>query len=269
MVTSRDMSRTGTDRVHVSQPLSATPLASTSPRGQSKMSQPDIHLYTASTMNGWKPVIFLEEAGVEYDLTPIDFSKNEQKSDWYLALNPNGRIPTIVDRGNDDFVVIESGAILWYLAEKYGKFLPSDTNARSETLQWLMFQMGGIGPMMGQAMYFQRIAAKNGDEVPFAIKRYVEESRRLLEVLDQRLEGRPYLAGDDYTIADMATYPWARAYYWAKVSVEGLPNLQGWFERLDGRPAIQTALTKPKAFPAFFGEGDVASAEAANANRFK
>ena len=107
-------------------------------------SQKEIHLYTASTMNGWKPVVFLEEAGVEYDLTHIDFSKNEQKAPDYLKLNPNGRIPTIVDRSNNDFVVFESGAILWYLAEKYGKFLPSDPNEKSRTLQWLMFQMGGV-----------------------------------------------------------------------------------------------------------------------------
>ena len=233
------------------------------------MSQPDIHLYTASTMNGWKPVIFLEEAGVEYDLTPIDFSKKEQKVDWYLKINPNGRIPAIVDRGNHDFAVFESGAILWYLAEKYGKFLSDDPKTRSETLQWLMFQMGGIGPMMGQAMYFQRIAAPNGNEIPFAIERYVNETRRLFEVMETRLEGRDWLAGDDFSIADIATYPWARAYYWAQVSVEGLPNLQAWFDRIDARPATQRALEKPKAFWAFFGKGDVAQAEAANAARFK
>lgn len=234
------------------------------------MSKPkDIHLYTASTMNGWKPVIFLEEAGIEYDLTYIDFAKQEQKAPDYMQLNPNGRIPTIVDRSNGDFAVFESGAILWYLAEKYGKFLSDDPKERSETLQWLMFQMGGIGPMMGQAMYFQRIAAKQGHAEPFSIKRYVEESRRLLEVLNTRLEGRDYLVGDTYSIADMATYPWARAYYWAKVDVSGLPHLQAWFDRIDAREATQRALTIPKAVPAFFGEGDVAAMEKANAERFK
>ncbi|MEM9304258.1 MAG: glutathione binding-like protein [Pseudomonadota bacterium] len=231
--------------------------------------QPDIHLYTASTMNGWKPVIFLEEAEVDYELTPIDFSKKEQKSAAYLKLNPNGRIPTIVDRGNDDFVVFESGAILWYLAEKYDRFLDADPKRRSETLQWVMFQMGGIGPMMGQAMYFQRIAEPQGHRDDFAIKRYVDESRRLLEVLDTRLDGREYLVGDGYSIADMVTYPWARAYYWAKVSVDGLPHLQRWFDRIDDRPATQRALEKPKAFWEFFGKGDVAAAQAANAARFK
>lgn len=231
--------------------------------------QNDILLYTASTMNGWKPVIFLEEAGVGYDLVPINFAKKEQKAPDYLKLNLNGRIPTIVDRSNDDFVVFESGAILWYLAEKYGKFLPSDPKEKSRTLQWLMFQMAGVGPIMGQAMYFQRIAAKNGKENPDAIKRFVRESRRLMEVLDTQLAGRRYLVNEEYTIADMATYPWARAYYWAKVSVDGLPNLQAWFERIDARAATQRALEIPKPFWAFFGKGDVAAQERENAERFK
>ena len=229
----------------------------------------DIHLYTASTMNGWKPVIFLEEAGVDYDLTPIDFSKLEQKAPDYLQLNPSGKIPTIVDRSNDNFVVFESGAILWYLAEKYGKFLPTDPKEKSRTLQWVMFQMGGIGPMMGQAMYFQRIAAKNGHENPFAIKRYVDESRRLMEVLNTHLNGREYLVNEEYTIADMITYPWARCYYWANVSVDGLPHLQAWFDRIDARPATQRALEIPKPFWAFFGKGDVKVQERENAERFK
>jgi GST-like protein len=220
-------------------------------------------------MNGWKPVIFLEEAGVGYDLVPIDFAKKEQKAPDYLKLNLNGRIPTIVDRSNDDFVVFESGAILWYLAEKYGKFLPSDPKEKSRTLQWLMFQMAGVGPIMGQAMYFQRIAAKNGKENPDAIKRFVAESRRLMEVLDAQLAGRRYLVNEEYTIADMATYPWARAYYWAKVSVDGLSNLQAWFERIDARAATQRALEIPKPFWAFFGKGDVAAQERENAERFK
>ena len=231
--------------------------------------QPDIHLYTASTMNGWKPLIFLEEAEVPYELTPIDFSKKEQKSEWYLQLNPNGRIPTIVDRGNNNFAVFESGAILWYLAEKYGKFLPEGEKERSQALQWLMFQMSAIGPMMGQAMYFQRIAAPQGHDEEFSINRYVAESRRLFEVLDKQLEGKTYLLGDEFTIVDIATYPWVRSYYWAKVSIAGLNHLQRWCDRLDERPATQRALEIPKPFPAFFGKGDVAKSEAANAARFQ
>ena len=232
------------------------------------MSQADIHLYTAATMNGYKPVIFLEEAGIEYDLTFIDFAKKEQKSPEYVKLNPNGRIPTIVDRSNGNFAVFESGAILWYLAEKYDQFLPSGMKPRSEVLQWLMFQMGGIGPMMGQAMYFQRIAAPNGQEEPFSIKRYVDETRRLFEVLNTRLDGREWLAADQYTIADMATYPWARAYVWAKVSIHGLDHLKAWFDRLDQRPMVRKALTIPKAQPAFWGQADESEFLKDNAARF-
>ena len=233
-------------------------------------SQKEIHLYTASTMNGWKPVIFLEEAGIKYDLTFVDFSKNEQKEPEYVKnINPNGKIPAIIDRSNKDFRVFESGAILWYLAEKYGKFLPSDTNEKSKTLQWLMFQVGGIGPMMGQAMYFQRIAAKNGEHNEFSINRYVNESRRLFEVLDTQLKEQEYIVGDQFTIADIATYPWARAYYWASVSVEGLPHLQRWFDLIDKRKATQRALEIPRPFWAFFGKGDVEAQERENAQRFK
>ena len=229
----------------------------------------DIHLYTAPTSNGWKPIIFLEEAGIEYDLTSVNFAKREQKIPEYLKLNPNGRIPTIVDRSNNNFVVFESGAILWYLAEKYDKFLPQNSNDKSQTLQWLMFQMANIGPMMGQAMYFQRIAAKLGEEQPFAIKRYVKESRRLMEILDKHLVDREYLVANEYTIADIATYPWARAYYWANVSIEGLPHLQAWFERIDAREATQRALEIPEPFWAFFGKGEIAEYESINAERFK
>ena len=230
------------------------------------MTQPDIVLYTANTMNGWKPLIFLHEAQIEYELVPIDFGKKEQKAPDYLQLNPNGRIPTIVDRGADNFAVFESGAILWYLAEKYDRFLSHDSKERSETLQWLMFQMGGIGPMMGQAMFFQRIAKPNGDEVPYAIDRYVNESRRLLEVLDTRLAGRDWLVGDAMSIADIATYPWARSYFWATVSVHGLP---AWFDRMDAMPRVQDALQLPEPRPTAFGEGDTEAAAAENAARFR
>lgn len=233
------------------------------------MSQPDILLYTANTMNGWKPLIFLHEAEVEYELVPIDFGKKEQKAPDYVRLNPNGRIPTIVDRGNGDFPVFESGAILWYLAEKYDRFLPHDPKLQSETLQWLMFQMGGIGPMMGQAMYFQRIAAPNGHEDAYAIERYVNESRRLLEVLDARLDGREWLVGDQMTVADIATYPWARSFPWANVSVEGLSNLKAWFDRIDARPKTQAALQLPEPRPSAFGLGDIDEAARQNAARFK
>jgi GST-like protein len=230
---------------------------------------PDIHLYTAATMNGWKPVIFLEEAGVEYELTRIDFAKREQRSAWYLKLNPNGRIPTIVDRGNGDFVLFESGAILWYLAEKFDRFLPAGHNARSQALQWLMFQLSAIGPMMGQAMYFQRIAEPLGHRDEFAITRYVNESRRLLEVLDRQLAGKSFLLGDDYGIVDMASYPWARSPSWAKVDVQGLDNLNRWLAPIDARPAVRRARQIPEPFPAFFGDGEIQTAERENSTRFR
>ena len=235
----------------------------------SDSAQPDILLYTAPTMNGWKPLIFLHEAGIDYDMIPIDFSKRDQKAPDYMKLNPNGRIPTIVDRGNGGLAVFESGAILWYLAEKYDRFLSHDPKERSETLQWLMFQMGGIGPMMGQAMFFQRIARPNGNDDPFAIKRYVDESRRLLEVLDRRLENRDWLVGDAMSVADIATYPWARTWYWAGVDVTGLDNLNAWFARIDARPKTQAALQLPEPRPSVFGEGDIEAAAARNAANFK
>lgn len=230
------------------------------------MSRPDIHLYTAATMNGYKPVIFLEEAGVPYDLTFIDFAKQEQKAPEYVKLNPNAKIPTIYDRA-EDRAIFESGAILWHLATKFGEFLPDGPVARSEVMQWMFFQVGHVGPMMGQAMYFQRIAAPNGHEEPFSIKRYVDESRRLLEVLNARLEGREFIAGA-YSIADMMIYPWARAYVWARVAVDDLDHLNAWFERIDARPAVQKALTIPKSVPAFWGKGDESEFLKANAARF-
>ncbi|MFT4585743.1 MAG: GST-like protein [Gammaproteobacteria bacterium] len=229
----------------------------------------DIHVYTANTMNGWKPLIFLHEAEIEYELTAIRFSEKEQKAEAYLKLNPNGRIPTIVDRTNNDFVVFESGAILWYLAEKYQKFLSSDTDLKSETLQWLMFQMGGVGPMMGQAMFYQRIARPNGHNEPYSIERYVNESRRLLEVLDKRLSGREFLVGDRYCIADMATYPWARSHIWAGVSVEGLDHVNAWFDRIDAMPKTQAALESPRPRPAVFGKADIEAAAQLNASNYK
>ncbi|MEL7114404.1 MAG: glutathione S-transferase N-terminal domain-containing protein [Pseudomonadota bacterium] len=231
------------------------------------MSQPDIHLYTAATMNGYKPVIFLEEAAVPYDLTRIDFATQDQKAPDYVKLNPNGKIPTIYDR-TEGRAIFESGAILWHLAEKYDQFLSPDTVTRSETLQWLFFQVGHVGPMMGQAMYFQRIAAPNGQEDPFAINRYVTESRRLMEVLDARLADRDYIAGA-YSIADMAIYPWARAFPWAKVDVSDLQHLTAWFDRIDARPAVQKALTIPKAQPQFWdAEADADAFLKENAARF-
>jgi GST-like protein len=201
-----------------------------------------IDLYTAATPNGHKVSIMLEELGVPYELRSLHLLKNEQKEDWYLRINPNGRIPAIVDREAGDFAVFESGAILIYLAEKYGRFLPTDVKGRSLTLQWLMFQMGGIGPMQGQANVFFRYAA---EKIPFAIARYQNETRRLYEVLERRLQEAEYLAGD-YSIADIATYPWVKIHKWAGVSVEGLPGVQRWLDAIYARPAVQRGLAVPQ-----------------------
>ncbi|KEF30787.1 MAG: glutathione S-transferase [Gammaproteobacteria bacterium] len=202
-----------------------------------------IDLYTSPTPNGHKVSVLLEEMGVEYNLIPVDLSKNEQKTPEFLGMNPNGRIPVIVDRDNDDFVVFESGAIMVYLAEKYGQFYPTDPKVRSRALQWLMFQMGGVGPMMGQANVFYRYFP---EKIQPAIDRYQHECRRLFEVLDTRLGESAYLAGDEITIADFANWCWVRTYNWSGVSMEGLDNLERWVNELYARPGCQTGVRKPE-----------------------
>lgn len=200
-----------------------------------------IDLYTAATPNGHKVSIALEELALPYQLHVLSFDQQEQKSVEFLQINPNGRIPAIVDRDNDDFAVFESGAILYYLAEKTEQLMPTDAKGRSVVLQWLMFQMGGVGPMQGQANVFYRYFP---EKIPTAIARYQNETRRLYEVLNSRLEQVEYLA-DDYSIADIATYPWLALHDWAGVSVEGLPALQRWMQAVAARPAVQKGLQIP------------------------
>ncbi len=201
-----------------------------------------IDLYTASTPNGQKASIALEELELPYTVHPIYLSKLEQKREEFLVRNPNGRIPVIVDRDRNDFTVFESGAILLYLAEKAGKLLPSDSDARSQVIQWLMFQMGGLGPMQGQANVFFRYAP---EKIDYAIERYQNETRRLYEVLDRRLDGREYLV-DDYSIADIASFTWVRVHEWSGVSLDGLDDLQRWSDRIEARPAVQRGLKVPE-----------------------
>jgi GST-like protein len=201
-----------------------------------------IDLYTAPTPNGWKASIVLEELELPYSPHPLDLGKREQRDEWFLKINPNGRIPAIIDRDADDFAVFESGAILLYLAEKTGRLLPEGARPRSVALQWLMFQMGGIGPMMGQAGVFYRYAP---EKIPYAIDRYQRETRRLFEVLERRLADVPYLAGD-YSIADIATFPWVRGYTWVGVTVDDLPNVQRWLAAIEERPAVKRGLAVPK-----------------------
>lgn len=200
-----------------------------------------LELLTSETPNGWKVSILLEELGEPYQVTPISLTDQVQKSDWYLALNPNGRIPTLIDHGADDFVVFESGAILLYLAEKYGRFLPADAQGRSRVIQWVMWQMSGLGPMMGQATVFTRYFA---EKLPSVIDRYVRESQRLFGVMDRQLAERDYLVGD-YSIADIACFPWVRGHDWAGVDMSGFPNLQRWFDDISQRPAVQRGLLIP------------------------
>ncbi|MES2264971.1 MAG: glutathione S-transferase N-terminal domain-containing protein [Pseudomonadota bacterium] len=200
-----------------------------------------IDLYTAATPNGHKISIALEELALPYTLHVLDLSAGEQKQPWFLALNPNGRIPAIVDRAQDNFAVFESGAILIYLAEKTGQLMPSDPQGRSRVLQWLMFQMGGVGPMMGQANVFHRYFP---EKIPAVIDRYQGESRRLFRVLDHHLQDHEYLAGD-YSIADIANWAWVRTHSWSGVTVDDLPHLQRWLALVGDRPAVRRGIALP------------------------
>lgn len=202
-----------------------------------------IDLYTAATPNGHKVSIALEELGLPYTLKVLDLTAGEQKRPDFLALNPNGRIPAIVDHEAGGFGVFESGAILIYLAEKTGRLMPTDPRGRSLVLQWLMFQMGGVGPMFGQVHHFLR-AAK--EPVPYAIERYVTETRRLYGVLDKQLAGHEWLAGGEYSIADMATYPWVARHEWHKTDLKDFPGVKRWFDMMSARPAVQRGMAVPK-----------------------
>ena len=200
-----------------------------------------IDFYTAPTPNGFKVSIMLEELKLPYNVISVELEKKEQKKTEYLKLNPNGRIPTIVDRDNGYFSVFESGAILIYLAEKSGQFMPADPKGRSIVLQWLMFQMGGVGPMQGQAHVFYRYAP---EKIEYAIERYQKETMRLYSVLNTQLKDYEYLAGD-LSIADIATWPWVRGYQWAGLEIEELPHLQRWLDVLAERPAFQKGIEVP------------------------
>ena len=200
-----------------------------------------IDLYTAATPNGHKISIALEELALPYTLHALDLASGEQKEPWFLAINPNGRIPAIVDRAEDDFAVFESGAILLYLAEKTGRLLPHDARGRSRVVQWLMFQMGGIGPMMGQANVFFRYFP---EKIQPAIDRYQGECRRLFRVLDGHLREHEYLAGD-YSIADIANWAWVRTHRWSGIDIDDLPYLGRWRDQIRSRPAVQKGIAAP------------------------
>ncbi|MEM9207549.1 MAG: glutathione S-transferase N-terminal domain-containing protein [Pseudomonadota bacterium] len=197
-----------------------------------------IDLYTWPTPNGMKPLIALEEMGLAYTIHPVNIMENVQKEPDFLKLNPNGRIPAIVDKDNGDFAVFESGAILTYLADKSGKLYGADDKAKSRTMQWLMWQMGGLGPMLGQANVFVTFFP---EDVPQAIKRYSDEANRLYGVMDGWLASNEYL-GDDYSIADIATWPWVRAYPMAGIDLSSYKNVSRWYDQIAERPAVKAAL---------------------------
>ena len=200
-----------------------------------------IDLYTAATPNGWKASITLEELGLPYTLHAIDLSSGDQKKKPFIDINPNGRIPAIIDRGNGDIAVFESGAIMMYLAEKTGRLMPQDAKGRSRVVQWLMFQMGGVGPMMGQANVFTRYFPEH---LPSVIERYRREGRRLFEVLDGHLAANEYLAGD-YSIADIANWSWAQTHEWPGIDIGSLDNLKRWMDIIASRPAVQKGIMAP------------------------
>lgn len=200
-----------------------------------------IDLYTAPTPNGWKASVVLEELELPYEVHALDLLKNEQKEPEFLKINPNGRIPAIVDRDADNFAVFESGALLIYLAEKTGQLLPTDVKGRSTVIQWLMFQMGGVGPMQGQANVFYRYFP---EKIQSVIDRYQNETKRLFTVLDSRLKGNEYLAGD-YSIADIANWCWVHTFSWSGIDVEDLPNLKRWISLISKREAVKRGLDVP------------------------
>ena len=204
-----------------------------------------IDVYSWPTSNGRKVDIMVEELGVDYTMHRIAIGRDAQFTPEFTAINPNQKIPAIVDQdgpGGKPYTVFESGAILMYLAEKYDRFMPRDMAARYEVVQWLMFQMGGVGPNLGQAHHFRRAAP---ERVPYAIKRFTDETRRLWGVLDGRLKDNEWLAAGEYSIADIAVFPWILRYEWEGIALEEFPNVKRWFEAIDARPGVQRGLAIP------------------------
>jgi glutathione S-transferase len=222
-----------------------------------------IELYTAPTPNGHKASCTLEELGMEYTVKAVDISAGDQHQPDFRTLNPNGRIPIIVDRANQDFAVFESGAIMLYLAEQAGSLLPTDARGRSRVIQWLMFQMGGVGPMMGQANVFFRYLP---EKIDIAISRYQNEGRRLFEVLDARLGESEWLA-DDYSIADIANWCWVRTYKWSGISRDGLDNLDRWLAVMKEKPGLQKGVCVPFPIDSILDDKDKADEFAQNARK--
>jgi len=199
-----------------------------------------IELYTFTTPNGRKASIMLEEVGLPYNTHKVDITKNEQFTPNYIAINPNSKIPTIIDR-DTDITVFESGAILMYLAEKTGKLLPTQQKERYQVIEWLMFQMGGVGPMFGQLNHFKRFAP---EKIEYAIARYEKETLRIYGVLDRQLKDKEFICGD-YSIADIANYPWVATYEFQGLTLDNHPHLKRWVEAMQQRPAVQRGMKVP------------------------
>ena len=222
-----------------------------------------IDLYTAPTPNGWKASVTLEELGLRYETRVVNLSKDEQKQEPFLKINPNGRIPAIVDHDEGGLAVFESGAIMIHLAEKTAKLLPAAAGPRARVISWLMFQMGGIGPMMGQANVFFRYFP---EKLQPAIDRYQHECRRLFEVLERRLGESEWLA-DDYSIADIANWCWVRTYKWSGIEVEDLVNLKRWRDAMRMRPACQRGIDVPARIPRTIDDPEAAKRFSENARK--
>lgn len=200
-----------------------------------------IDLYSWGTPNGRKITIMLEELGIEYTMHPINIMKDDQFKPEFLKISPNNKIPAIVDSDNGQ-TLFESGAIMMYLAEKTGKFMPTEAKARWATIEWLMFQMGGVGPMMGQTHHFVKF---NPDKSEYAAARYLAETKRLYKVMDERLADNEWLNGDSYSIADMAVWPWAARHDWQTVDLNDYPNVAKWYTKIANRPATQAGWNVP------------------------
>lgn len=205
-----------------------------------------ISLYTSGAPNGWKANILVKELDIPCKVKPISLYEGEQKQPWYLDINPNGRIPAIVDHDNSDFTVFESGAVMMYLAEKAGQFYPSEWNKRSEVHQWLFFGNAGVGPMQGQATHFVRYAPEH---IEYAANRYINETHRLYSVLEQRLATNEWLAADEYTIADMASWVWVFGAPYSGMTLEQYPNLKTWHDKILERPAVLEGINVPEPNP--------------------
>lgn len=201
-----------------------------------------IDLYTWTTPNGRKVSILLEELGLEYSVHPINITEGDQNAEEFLKISPNNKIPAIVDH-DTGITLMESGAIMLYLADKTGKFMPSGAKERWEVIEWLMWQMGGLGPMLGQVHHFTKF---NPGKAPYAQDRFLAEGNRIYGVLDKRLEGQDYIVGDEYTIADMAIWPWVSRFEWQTIDLDKFPNVKRWYNSIAARPAVQKGYHVPK-----------------------